>query len=73
MIGKTKKKATSGPARARARHWVEYDHPIELIAIDIDGTLVRTDNRISAEVVAAVKEVVAAGVKVILATARVRL
>ena len=44
--------------------------PVRLIASDVDGTLLTPDHRISAEVRAAVTEATAAGVSVVLASAR---
>lgn len=43
---------------------------IDMIAIDLDGTLLRTDKRLSLKVVNAIKKASAKGVKVIIATAR---
>lgn len=43
---------------------------IDMVAIDLDGTLLRTDKRISKRAVKVIKEVTEAGVKVVLATAR---
>lgn len=43
---------------------------IQLVAIDIDGTLLRADKRLSLKVVTAVKMAIRKGVKVVLATAR---
>ncbi len=45
-------------------------HPVELVAIDIDGTLLRTDKRLSRPVAQAVAQAVKLGVRVVLATAR---
>ena len=43
---------------------------IDLVAIDLDGTLLRSDKRLSKRVIQAVKDVTATGVKVVIATAR---
>lgn len=45
-------------------------HRIDLVAIDVDGTLLGPDGSISPATVAAVRDVVAAGKRVVLATAR---
>ncbi|MCE9589147.1 MAG: Cof-type HAD-IIB family hydrolase [Planctomycetes bacterium] len=48
-----------------------YDGPaIELIALDVDGTLLRSDKRLSKRVVKAVRDASAKGVRVVLASAR---
>jgi Cof subfamily protein (haloacid dehalogenase superfamily) len=44
--------------------------PIELIAIDLDGTLLRSDDTVGAASAAAIAEALAAGVKVVLNTGR---
>ena len=43
---------------------------VQMVGIDLDGTLLRTDNRISAATVAAVKQAHERGIQVILASAR---
>jgi 5-amino-6-(5-phospho-D-ribitylamino)uracil phosphatase len=43
---------------------------VDLVALDLDGTLLRSDKRLSVKVVEAVKMVRRAGVRVVLATAR---
>lgn len=43
---------------------------MKMAAIDVDGTLLRSDGKISAATVAAIREAVRAGKKVVLATAR---
>jgi len=43
---------------------------IQLVAIDIDGTLLRTDKRVSRRVLEAIADAREAGVKIVLATAR---
>lgn len=44
--------------------------PIQLVAIDLDGTLLRSDKRLSHKVIGAVHEVRACGVRVVIASAR---
>lgn len=49
----------------------ERDHTaIQLIAIDVDGTLLRSDKRLSKKVVRTIHEATAKGVRVVLASAR---
>ncbi len=47
-----------------------YAEPIELVAIDLDGTLLRSDKQISPRVADAVAQVVDRGIDVVLASAR---
>ncbi|MDA1001699.1 MAG: HAD hydrolase family protein [bacterium] len=66
------------PIRARPRylrHNVSMTkpspfHPIRAVAIDLDGTLLAPDHSISAENIAAIEAMHAAGVEIILASGR---
>jgi len=44
--------------------------PVEMIALDLDGTLLRSDNTLSAASIAAVREAIGLGVRVVIATGR---
>lgn len=44
--------------------------PVKLVAIDLDGTLLRSDKRMTAKTVRAVRRVIDKGVRVVLASAR---
>jgi Cof subfamily protein (haloacid dehalogenase superfamily) len=45
-------------------------HPIRMIGLDVDGTLLRSDKHLSPKVAAAVADALAAGIRVVLASAR---
>jgi len=61
---------TMTPVKAADMH-AERDHSvIQLIAIDVDGTLLRSDKRLSKKVVRTIHEATAKGVRVVLASAR---
>ena len=66
--------AQPGPARATpsrpAKPPRDPAEPIGLIAIDVDGTLLRSDKRLPKRVAHAIQKAVAAGVRVVLASAR---
>ena len=59
-----------GDAKMPARKALNPRVPFDLVAVDIDGTLLRGDKRLSMKVVSAVKSIRTLGVKVVLATAR---
>lgn len=58
------------PALALPRTPPRYEHPIRLVALDIDGTLLRSDKKLSLRVAEACQRAATEGVRVVLATAR---
>ncbi len=63
-------KAATTPAKPPAGVTVHSGKPIRMVAIDLDGTLLSTRKTITPRTHAAIKAAVAAGVKIVLATAR---
>jgi Cof subfamily protein (haloacid dehalogenase superfamily) len=62
---------TDAPLQSADRSGAEpIAQPIRLVAIDLDGTLLRSDKRLSKKVVRAVHEASARGVRVVIASAR---
>jgi hypothetical protein len=61
---------TPGPLAQRSGEKPLTADPIDLIAVDLDGTLLRPDGSIGAQSAAAIAEAVAAGIKVVVNTGR---